>query len=359
MFIINYMKKLLSQVPDDLKLDFSHHRFQRNNQRILIIALLMLFEQLFYGTIISGRGNNLHIVYLLSALAMLIMSIISGYFYLNKPVRIRTPHKFYELSLAILGMSIALIRMLFFEFDMFRVPTVYIAVLYGVAVIFFISYWQGFILYTALSIAAILLILRYHSGAITTRFIADIASNGIIAWIVSAINYHSFVNIFLNRKEIEIKNMVLRERSIRDELTGLYNRRKINSVLRDVHAHAERYSSDFSVIILDIDHFKTINDTHGHHLGDIVLKQISRILSDNIREVDTCGRWGGEEFLIVCPEADIPQSARIAERLRSMIESFEFHHGGNCDLKFWYRFIQGIPEPGKSAENLRYAFVSG
>ncbi|WP_319476835.1 GGDEF domain-containing protein [Marispirochaeta aestuarii] len=344
MIITKYLPQMFPQVTADFKSDFDGYRFQRNNQRIFIISVFLVFEQLFYGIFVSGRGSNLHAVYYISAFAMLLMSLVCGFFILHKPENIRIHHKIHELSLGILGMGVALIRLLFFEFDMLRIPTIYIAVLYGVAVLFYISYGYGLFLYAFLSLSIILLTPLYHPGTLTSRYIADISSNGIIAWIVSAMNYRNFVSIFLNRKEIEKKNEELRERSIRDELTGLYNRRKINSVLKEVHARAERYASDFTVIILDIDHFKHINDTFGHHLGDIVLRQISAILSGNIREVDTCGRWGGEEFLIICPEADVPHAEGIAGRLRLLIGEYKFQHNKKVTASFGIASFREFPD---------------
>ena len=75
---------------------------------------------------------------------------------------------------------------------------------------------------------------------------------------------------------------------------------------------------------MDVDHFKRINDNHGHHTGDLILREIGKILCNNIREVDTCGRWGGEEFLVICPETDLHHARLLAERLRILImEAYE------------------------------------
>lgn len=319
-----HINKIAPRIPEKYRSDFAFQRFQTNNKRIFFLSLFLFFEQLAYAFFISGLHGELRNIYLSSAILMLLMCSISGYLYLNPPDRIRFYHKFYELSLGIFGMGIALIRFLFFEFDGSRIPTIYIAVLYGIAVVFIFPYWQGFLLYSLLSSAIILLIPRFHYEIETVHYIADIASNGLIAWLISAINYTNFVKGFRQNKEIEAVNEVLEERSLKDELTGLYNRRKLNESLKEISARSERYRTDFAVITMDIDFFKRINDSYGHDAGDMVLQEIAAILKENIREVDICGRWGGEEFLIICPETDMFHASQIAERLRYLIMANPF-----------------------------------
>ncbi len=87
---------------------------------------------------------------------------------------------------------------------------------------------------------------------------------------------------------------------------------------------AQRFKHFFGIIILDVDHFKEVNDTHGHHVGDQVLVDMADLLKSNVRTTDTLGRWGGEEFLIICPEADEAGTANLAENLRNAIASHKF-----------------------------------
>ncbi len=109
-----------------------------------------------------------------------------------------------------------------------------------------------------------------------------------------------------------------------DRLTGVFNRLKLDEQLESMLNIAERYNRPFSVLLLDIDHFKTVNDTFGHQSGDKVLVGLAGILQENIRKTDLVGRWGGEEFLIVCPETDMDEALTFAENLRSIIESSNF-----------------------------------
>lgn len=124
--------------------------------------------------------------------------------------------------------------------------------------------------------------------------------------------------------ELTEKNKLLETLSISDRLTGLYNRLKLDQVLEEELARNKRGSSGFSVILLDVDHFKSVNDTFGHQVGDQVLIAIAKILKEGIREVDVVGRWGGEEFLIVCRETDQDGARVLAEKLRAAIAACSF-----------------------------------
>jgi len=108
-----------------------------------------------------------------------------------------------------------------------------------------------------------------------------------------------------------------------DSLTGLYNRQAILGKLHDLIKRAERYKEDFSLSMLDIDHFKRVNDRYGHLTGDEVLERTATLIRRNIRDTDVAGRYGGEEFIILLPQADLSSAMVVAERIRSIIEDAE------------------------------------
>lgn len=114
--------------------------------------------------------------------------------------------------------------------------------------------------------------------------------------------------------------------AITDNLTKLYNRAHLENVLKLQMAQANRYNNYMCVVLLDIDFFKNINDNYGHQAGDIVLKEISLVLQNNIRESDTLGRWGGEEFLIITPNITVEQCYLLCEKLRVAIELHIFEN---------------------------------
>jgi diguanylate cyclase (GGDEF)-like protein len=125
-------------------------------------------------------------------------------------------------------------------------------------------------------------------------------------------------------RQLVEKNKELEQLAVTDRLTGLFNRLFLDQVLEREFSTIGRHGTTFSLILLDIDHFKHVNDTYGHHAGDEVLKTISKILKDTMRESDIVGRWGGEEFLILCPNTPLSDTLKIAEKLRRSIEQYDF-----------------------------------
>lgn len=112
--------------------------------------------------------------------------------------------------------------------------------------------------------------------------------------------------------------------SSKDVLTGLYNRSQLNRVLDAEFKRSERYMTPFSILIIDIDHFKSVNDNYGHLVGDKVLCEVSNLLRYNVRQTDCVGRWGGEEFMVICPQTELNEGVVVAEKLRKSIEHFHF-----------------------------------
>ena len=115
------------------------------------------------------------------------------------------------------------------------------------------------------------------------------------------------------------------EMASHDFLTGLLNRREMLARLSVEHSRVNRMDETLSIIMMDIDHFKSINDVHGHIAGDMVLKEIARRLRDGVREYDLICRFGGEEFLIMAPETAATRAAELAERLRVMVSDIPFY----------------------------------
>jgi diguanylate cyclase (GGDEF)-like protein len=131
-----------------------------------------------------------------------------------------------------------------------------------------------------------------------------------------------------NRRLTQL-NLELERLSVTDKLTGLFNRVKLDVVLSGEIDRAARVGQPFCVLLLDIDHFKQVNDQHGHQVGDQVLEQIAQVLIQHTRKIDTTGRWGGEEFLIICPNTDSVGGQQLAENLRTIIAQTELPMVGN------------------------------
>ncbi|KHK02136.1 GGDEF domain-containing protein [Desulfovibrio sp. TomC] len=134
--------------------------------------------------------------------------------------------------------------------------------------------------------------------------------------------------------ELDEKNRVLAVLSLTDRLTGLCNRRKLDQSLAAEWRRAERYGTAFTVIMIDIDNFKDVNDAFGHGIGDVVLVRISDILMTAVRDTDIVGRWGGEEFLLICPETAVEEARNLAETLRREIRETDFPGVGYLTASF-------------------------
>lgn len=135
--------------------------------------------------------------------------------------------------------------------------------------------------------------------------------------------------IFYQRK-LKILNKKLNELYLTDKLTGLYNRFKIDKELSSQKDNIDRNDSySCGLILIDIDYFKSINDTLGHLVGDCILKDISKLLKNNLRKTDIIGRWGGEEFLIILPFTSKDIAKKVAENLRALIEENNFSYKMN------------------------------
>lgn len=130
----------------------------------------------------------------------------------------------------------------------------------------------------------------------------------------------------LNKMQVALteKNEQLERIATTDLLTGLSNRLKVEESLQKEMDRHQRFEHSFSIILGDIDHFKTVNDTYGHQIGDQVLIDISNIMTQHIRAIDTLGRWGGEEFMIVCPGTDQVGATELANKLRLAISDYDF-----------------------------------
>jgi len=125
-------------------------------------------------------------------------------------------------------------------------------------------------------------------------------------------------------EKLEQNQKVLYELATRDGLTGLYNHNTFYTLLADELARAQRFKRPVALLMLDIDHFKHVNDTHGHQAGDTILKGLSELLNHQARVIDRVCRYGGEEIAVVLPETDSAAAADIAERLRASVETQPF-----------------------------------
>ena len=191
---------------------------------------------------------------------------------------------------------------------------------------------------------------------------------GFIRWRVAALRRHNQeleALVHQRTEELESANEALQAQSVTDSLTGLKNRRYLSACMPEDVARVRRVhrelngdrrdrahlNVDLVLIMVDLDHFKEVNDTHGHAAGDLVLQQVADILKGSIRDMDTVVRWGGEEFLVVARNAARSEAVVLVERIRSRVAAHAFDLGDGttihrtCSIGFGYMpFLCAEPE---------------
>ena len=129
---------------------------------------------------------------------------------------------------------------------------------------------------------------------------------------------------FTDITDLESKRLSSKHEAEYDPLTKIYNRVKVNKVLKYMTYNVKKYNHELTLILFDIDHFKRVNDVHGHNVGDSVLVEISSLVKGLLRNGDIFARWGGEEFVVLVQNTSLQESALLASRLRNEIEKFPF-----------------------------------
>jgi diguanylate cyclase (GGDEF)-like protein len=169
------------------------------------------------------------------------------------------------------------------------------------------------------------------------------------------------------QEELARANAELLRVSQTDGLTGVDNRRHIEERLTEAFGHAARLNEPLAVVMTDVDHFKSVNDTYGHQAGDAVLKQVAEVLRDTAREIDRVGRYGGEEFLVLLPGASLEDARRYADRARAAVAGREFAYEGGALRRTLSAGVAAWPHPDvrhqealvKLADDALYAAKTG
>ncbi|MEK7333178.1 MAG: diguanylate cyclase [Nitrospirota bacterium] len=137
--------------------------------------------------------------------------------------------------------------------------------------------------------------------------------------------------------------------AITDQLTGIYNRRRLETVLEEEFRRTIRYKSPLACLMIDIDHFKRINDRFGHHTGDMVIKETAQIIAECAREIDTVARWGGEEFIALFPQTKKEDALRSAVRIIKKVSEHKFPEISNEQITISIG-IASVPDPSIDTE---------
>lgn len=174
---------------------------------------------------------------------------------------------------------------------------------------------------------------------------------------IHKLNETQYVIVFSDITQIKNRADMLEQKANLDSLTGAYSREKFNELYEIEFRRSQRYINSLSLLFLDIDHFKEINDTYGHDLGDQALIQFVKIIQENIRQYDVLARWGGEEFILMLPQTDMSAAFKIAEKLRKQISNHTFETIGTITCSIGVSMLQkndDIHSLIKRADNALY-----
>ncbi len=161
--------------------------------------------------------------------------------------------------------------------------------------------------------------------------------------------------LFEVNEDLELQKKILYLNSITDALTKVFNRAYLMEVLEAEFAKNKRYQNTFSCILIDIDDFKVVNDNYGHLMGDLVLAKTASIIKKQLRAVDSFGRYGGEEFLIILPVTEAKEALLVAEKLRKKIAETEFiERGHNISISISQGISDSSIDTPKSQDDLLY-----
>ncbi len=154
--------------------------------------------------------------------------------------------------------------------------------------------------------------------------------------------FSGIIRDITKRKQLESEMQIL---ATTDTLTHVFNRIKYDELMKREIERVRRYNHPLSIIMFDIDHFKKVNDTYGHMVGDSVLCALAQIVKENLRETDSLIRWGGEEFVIIAPETDLQEAGKLARRIRKAAESYQFDQVGRVTISLGVtRFLKDDTE---------------
>lgn len=305
--------------------EFEREIMRINYNRLIPIAIILYFVEwvLFFISYLIFNVGQVVLIFQIFCTILLPFMIFT-----NKRFEFQTIFKLKAISyLYLFGIFVFCAFIVYTTREQADLLHVFLMALLGVAVIMYMHPKESLFLIAMPAILFILGLNTFHYDAVVIRVYA---MNIMI--FISAICFLS-VNLFAlkikdlhSQKELEEKNKQLEEKSKLDQMTGLYTHTEILDALFKEIERAKRYHSTLSVLLLDIDDFKKLNDRHGHLYGDAVIIELSNIIKSSIRTNDYAGRYGGDEFLILLPSADVAGAEDLYGRLSDALLKYGLEH---------------------------------
>ena len=203
----------------------------------------------------------------------------------------------------------------------------------------------------------------WTSGLVAPDYLVPLLWNTLLSQVMYAALLIAIIHIKHQMRSMQEQARTMAYQAQSDALTGVLNRRGLDELLAQLGTGNTR-GTPVSIFMIDVDHFKSINDTHGHRVGDAVLVQMARLMARQIRGVDTLGRWGGEEFMVVAPGIHGPMASELGERIRLAVEEHPFGPVGSLTLSVgvatWTPGVgtgtdQGVEQAIERADRALYA----
>ncbi len=309
------------EIPDSCREPWLEERWRHNRRYLRISSLLSLVagilltvrRLLLFRSGTADRFNNQYLLVYIVLVAVTLSYILVSYLLKREDYRRR-----FEVGLRLLILFYLLIFMAVNYLDMQRSAN-YSAL---ITVILFIGavFWLDLATFIAYMLSvALITFLSYRAGVHLSVVGGELAMEVVLFVMMGSAMFYSLnqmrVRSFLAERQLEASIEELKDLSLRDHLTRLFNRRMMNDELDRETAFSRRTGKPLTIIIIDIDHFKRVNDSLGHSVGDDVLKQCAVRLNESVRVSDRVYRFGGEEFLVLLPDSDIPGAKAVADRL--------------------------------------------
>ncbi|WP_243103604.1 MULTISPECIES: GGDEF domain-containing protein [unclassified Dehalobacter] len=321
------MRKYFTVVPKENKDEFSRQLWKENFLKLIVIAgffsicesLLLIF---FSSTVVDVKISILIFISLSLLMLPLLIQVYRKCNVYRKEI-IYCTEVGYLIILLVFGCALSILP----QNELVSINP-YIIAVFGLAAFIYLPPLTSLVLYSSIYLFFFLVIPYYQPNDYIVEILRINAFiMNLCAWIFSRMVFKIRLLSLIYKKEIETKNIILADLSVRDSMTSLYNHENIFLKLKEEIERAKRIDYPLSIIMMDIDDFKDINDRFGHQYGDNVIIRVAGILGQVCRRTDIIGRYGGDEFVIILPDTVTDEVLFLAERLRSKIALTDFREG--------------------------------
>ncbi|MFA5153653.1 MAG: diguanylate cyclase, partial [Clostridia bacterium] len=317
-------------VDKDLAKEFKTNLIIENIRRyIYILSIVILFQIVFMFLETVGILTWIVSIFAMRAVIIAVAAVFLFFlYYLRKKIIKTRKIVFADAVLTIVQISTLMLGCYFAVF-MFNNSMLSLSVL---LLVFYITsltcvknpYYSGLVFFFTIAILSIFIDLYLIDFSVWYGEFLIAFVFTVLLYIGNIMNYNRHLKLFIKEKEITELSRKLKIMSQTDDLTGVYNRRKISEVIEDYIKISKKYNKSFCIAIIDIDHFKSINDEYGHNTGDDILYYFSSNLKFLIKSTDILSRWGGDEFIMLMPNITQQEAYDLLEYMRKETEKYDF-----------------------------------